>query len=453
MPDTEFPTDKRSVYTVSRFNAEVRQLLLDRFKPIWLEGEISNLSRPASGHIYFSLKDDAAQIRCAMFRGRNHALGFEPESGMQVMVHARADLYEVRGEFQLIVNFMEIAGHGELRRRFEQLKLKLAKEGLFEQARKRPIPRFPRRVGVVTSDNGAALHDILTTLGSRFPAIETVVYPTPVQGGEAPASICRMLEVANARREVDVLIVARGGGSLEDLWAFNEEQVARAIAASDLPVITGIGHEVDFTISDFVADERAPTPTAAAQRVSPNRHALAQTLTDFRRRLESRLKHRLETAGQALALRQSQLLRFHPAAQIEQWMQRMDETAERLRLVMRELTRAAGQRLVLLQTTLLHRMPLPRVHAARVRLGSAADTLGLAANHALAERRHRLQRLAARLHALSPLATLQRGYSITTDEQGRIVRSIGALAAGQKIEVRVEDGRIEAAVNELRRER
>ncbi len=451
MFDTALPESKRNVYTVSRFNAEVRQLLLDKIEPVWLEGELSNLSQPASGHIYFSLKDNAAQIRCAMFRGRNRALGFGPENGMQVTVHARADLYETRGDFQLIVNFMELSGHGELHRRFEQLKRKLAQEGLFEPARKRAIPKFPRRVGVITSTDGAALHDVLATLNRRLPMIEVCVYPTPVQGVEATASICRMLKVANARRETDVLILARGGGSLEDLWAFNEEQVARAIAASELPVITGIGHDVDFTISDFVADERAPTPTAAAQHASPDRRALTQSVTDFHRRLNRGLAARLETAGQTLVLRRSQLLRFHPAARIEQRMQRLDEVAERLRLSLRELIAATGHRLALLSAALNYRAPIERVRTARTRTANAAGALNLAAKHLLENRRHRCERLAVRLHALSPLATLKRGYSITTDERGRVVRSVGNLAAGQQIGVRVEDGRIEASVKKLRK--
>ncbi len=449
----ELPESKRDVYTVSRFNAEVRQLLLDRFEPVWLEGEISNLSRPASDHIYFSLKDNDAQIRCAMFRGRNRTLDFEPENGMQVTVHARIELYEVRGDLQLIVNFMEIVGRGELQRRFEQLKQKLAREGLFETARKRTIPKIPRRIGVITSRDGAALHDILTTLDKRFPAIEIIVYPTPVQGDTAPASICRMLEIANARDETDVLILARGGGSIEDLRAFNEEQVARAVAASDLPTITGIGHEIDFTIADFVADDCAPTPTAAAQYASPDRHALAQTADHLYRRLKNRLMNRLETGRQALALQQSQLLRFHPTARIEQWMQKMDDAAERLRLHLREFLGATDRRLALIQAALAHCTPLRQVHACRARLIDAANALILFEQYTLEKQHHRLKQFETRLSVLSPLATLQRGYSITTDEHERIVRSTGTLAIGQKIEVRVKDGRIKASVDQLHRKK
>ncbi len=449
--ETEFSETQRKVYTVSRLNGEVRRLLLDHFEPIHLEGEISNLAQPASGHVYFSLKDDNAQVRCAMFRSRNRTLGFKPENGMQVLVHARVDLYEVRGDFQLIVNFMEVAGRGELHRRFEQLKRKLADEGLFDQARKRPIPEIPRRVGVVTSRDGAALHDVLTTLKKRFPATEVVVYPTPVQGDEAPAAICRMIETANSRRETDVLILARGGGSLEDLWAFNEERVARAVAASALPIITGIGHEVDFTIADFVADDHAPTPTAAAQRASPDRNALLQNVAGLHRRMKSRLTERLRAAGQTLTLQQSQLMRFHPAARIEQWMQKMDEAAERLRLGAKSFTDDAARRLAFLKAALDHRAPLGDVRAAAARSANAAKAMNLAAERTVQARRHRLDQLSARLDALSPLATLQRGYAIAVNEQGAAIRTIGSVEVGQKIEVRVADGRIGAAVEKLRR--
>ena len=455
MPDaeTEFSENRRKVYTVSRLNREVRRLLLDHFEPVRLEGEISNLSRPASGHVYFSLKDTDAQVRCAMFRGRNRTLDFKPENGMQVLVHARVDLYEVRGDFQLIVNFMEVAGRGELHRRFEEVKRKLAKEGLFEQARKRAIPEAPRRVGVITSKHGAALHDVLTTLKQRFPAIEVVVYPTPVQGDEAPASICRMIETANSRRETDVLILARGGGSLEDLWAFNEERVARAVAASALPIITGVGHEVDFTIADFVADDHAPTPTAAAQRASPDRAALLQNAADLHRRMRNRLTERIRATAQTLALQQSQLMRFHPATRIEQWMQKVDEAGERLHLDARNFMDVAARRLAFLKTALEHRAPLGDVRAAAVRSANAAKAMNLAAGRAVQVHRHRLEQLSARLDARNPLATLQRGYAIAIDERGRAIRSVGSVETGQKIEVRVADGRIDATVERLHREK
>ena len=451
MPDSDLPKTERTIYTVSKINARVRQLLLDHLEPLWLEGEISNLSRPASGHIYFSLKDDRAQINCAMFRGRNQSLNFAPKDGMLVTVHARADLYEARGNFQLIVNFMEIAGTGELQRRFERLKQRLAAEGLFDQQRKQTLPEIPRRVGVITSASGAALHDVLTTLNKRFPALEVFVYPAVVQGDEAPASICAMLELSNARREVDVLILTRGGGSLEDLWAFNDESVARAIAASALPVVTGIGHEVDFTIADFVADKHLPTPTAAAQHLSPDQEMLAQNLANIQKHLSNCLDEQISYARQQLALKQEQLLRFHPTAHIEQRMQRLDDAAARLHSGIHDLINHTRQQLTLLQTTLGYQAPIERIRTTHARLMNAATALGSTTKNTLRSHQHHLRDATARLNVLSPLATLKRGYSITTDEQGRIIGSIAPLSSGQKIGVRVADGRILASINKLRR--
>ncbi|HKX58724.1 MAG TPA: exodeoxyribonuclease VII large subunit, partial [Steroidobacteraceae bacterium] len=255
---------------MSRLNREARALLETGLPSLWITGELSNLSRPASGHWYFSLKDEGAQVRCAMFRQRNLSVRVAPRDGMQVLLRARVGLYEARGEFQLVVDHLEEAGEGELRRRFEALKLKLAAEGLFDAARKRPLPRFPRRIGVVTSPTGAALRDVLHVLGRRFPSVPVLLYPVPVQGAGAAREIASMLAVADRRRDVDVLLLVRGGGSLEDLWAFNDEALARAIAGVGLPVISGIGHEIDFTIADFVADLRAPTPSAAAEIAVPD---------------------------------------------------------------------------------------------------------------------------------------------------------------------------------------
>jgi exodeoxyribonuclease VII large subunit len=264
------PLRERDVYTVSRLNREARGLVEGSLGSIWLEGEISNFARPGSGHWYFSLKDDAAQVRCAMFRQRNAGLGMVPKDGMQILVRARASLYEARGEFQLIVDHLEESGEGELRRRFERLKRQLAAEGLFDSARKRPLPRLPRRIGVVTSATGAAFRDILQVLRRRFAAVPVILYPVPVQGAGSAAQIAAAIALASARGEVDVLVVGRGGGSLEDLWSFNEEVVARAIVSCAIPVVSAVGHEVDVTIADLAADVRAPTPSAAAELIVPD---------------------------------------------------------------------------------------------------------------------------------------------------------------------------------------
>src|SRR5688572_24140306 len=268
----------RDIYTVSRLNREARGLLEAGLPSLWITGELSNLARPASGHWYFTLKDEDAQVRCAMFRQRALAVRVAPRDGMQVLMRARVGLYEARGEFQLVVDHLEEAGEGELRRRFEALKQKLAAEGLFDAARKRALPRFPARIGIVTSVTGAALRDVLHVLRRRCPGVPVLVYPVPVQGAGAPPEIAAMLELADHRREVEVLLLVRGGGSLEDLFAFNDERLARTIAGIGLPLITGIGHEIDFTIADFVADLRAPTPSAAAELAVPDAAAWLQAL-------------------------------------------------------------------------------------------------------------------------------------------------------------------------------
>lgn len=450
--DTVNAPPQAAVYTVSRFNAEVRQLLLDQLGLVWIEGEISNFSRPVSGHMYFSIKDSNAQIQCAMFRGRNRTLGFDPENGMQVLVQARPDFYELRGNFQLVVNHMKVHGRGDLHTRFERLKHKLKKEGLFDPQRKRQIPALPRCIGVITSEDGAALHDILATLGKRFSAIEVIVYPTLVQGDRAPAAICNTIELANARREAEVLILARGGGSLEDLWAFNEEQVARAIAASSLPIVTGIGHEIDFTIADFVADDHAPTPTAAAQRASPDGREIMKNITSLPQRMEILMTAKLKAVKQTLNLCHSQLLRFHPISRIEQWLQRVDEAGKRLIRAAQKRAEAERQNLLLTRSALVHHAPLERIHTAQTRLAADSRQMAFAAQHNFGRQRHRLQQLEECLQPLSPMATLRRGYSVTTDSGGKIIRSVQSLTAGQKISIRIEKGQIEARVQKLLRQ-
>ena len=320
---------------MSRLNREARGLLEAGLPSLWITGELSNLSRPASGHWYFTLKDEDAQVRCAMFRQRNLAVRAAPRDGMQVMLRARVGLYEARGEFQLIVDHLEEAGEGELRRRFEALKLKLAAEGLFDAARKRALPRFPSRVGIVTSATGAALRDVLHVLARRFPAVSVLLYPVPVQGAGAAGEIAAMLALAGRRAEVDVLLLVRGGGSLEDLWAFNDEGLARAIAILDLPVITGIGHEVDFTIADFVADVRAPTPSAAAELAVQDAAAWRETVGAAAARLASAAVRAIRRRGDVMGDAARRLGRLHPAQAVRERMQRVDELQVRALAAMR----------------------------------------------------------------------------------------------------------------------
>jgi exodeoxyribonuclease VII large subunit len=376
---TEKARPERIVYSVSRLNEQVKGLLEQGFPPLWVEGEVSNFRPQSSGHWYFSLKDAEAVVACAMFRGRNQALGFKPKDGMQVLVRARVSLYSPQGRYQLILEHMEPSGEGALRRAFEQLKQKLQAEGLFEEARKKPLPAVPRRIGVITSPTGAAIRDILNVLKRRYPLGEVVIYPVPVQGAEAAPAIVRALQTAAGRAECDVLILARGGGSLEDLWAFNEEIVARAIAACPLPVVSGVGHEIDFTIADFVADLRAPTPSAAAELVSPDAAEWRSRLERLSRQLQASQQRRLQQLGQHQAFLGKRLKQLHPGRRLEQLMQRLDEFELRLARSAAAALQGRRARLGLLRARLLGANPGNRIacwktRAMRWRCSGAGST-------------------------------------------------------------------------------
>ncbi|MFZ0552495.1 MAG: exodeoxyribonuclease VII large subunit, partial [Steroidobacteraceae bacterium] len=330
-PGTEpDPAPGRSVYTVSRLNQEVRVLLERGLGVIWVEGELSNFSQPASGHWYFSLKDRDAQVRCAMFRVKNALLGFTPKAGQHVIARGRVSLYEPRGEYQLIIDHLEEAGVGALQREFERLKAKLAAEGLFASEHKRKLPRFPRRIAVVTSPSGAAVRDVLNILARRFPPAAVLVYPTAVQGVAAAPAIVQALQLASARMDCDVLILARGGGSLEDLWSFNDERVARAIRACAIPVVTGIGHEIDFTIADFAADARAPTPSGAAELVVPDRAACLEALMRMEGRMNACMRRELRVVSGRLGAASNRLKQAHPGMRLAHQAQRLDDLEQRL---------------------------------------------------------------------------------------------------------------------------
>jgi exodeoxyribonuclease VII large subunit len=392
---------ERTIYTVSRLNEQVKDLLEHSFPLLWIEGEISNFTSPASGHWYLSLKDEQAQVRCAMFRGRNQTAGFLPKNGMQVLVRARVGLYAPRGEFQLILEHMEQSGEGALRRAFEQLKQKLQAEGLFDETRKKPLPAIPRSIGVITSPTGAALRDILNVLRRRYPLGEVVIYPVPVQGTEAAPAIVRALQVAAERQDCDVLLVARGGGSLEDLWAFNEEIVARAIHACPLPVVSGVGHEIDFTIADFVADLRAPTPSAAAELASPNTGEWRALLERLPQQLAQVQNRRLQQFGQRQAFLAKRLSQLHPGRRLEQLMQRLDEFEQRL-----------------LRAT----------------------------ERALEKKTHALALLSGVLDRLSPLKTLERGYAIASLSSGHVVTDATTVQLGDKLALRLHRGELDCEV-------
>jgi exodeoxyribonuclease VII large subunit len=396
------PAGEPEILSVSRLNGAARALLESGMGSVWVEGELSNLARPASGHWYFSLKDASAQVRCAMWRARNALTRCQPRDGLQVLVRARVSLYEPRGDYQLIVEHLEEAGLGALQRAFEELRARLQKAGLFDEQRKRPLPTAPRRVGVITSPSGAALRDILHIMQRRFPATEVLIYPVPVQGATAAPAVIAALDLANARQECDVLIVARGGGSLEDLWAFNDEGVARAIHRSALPVVTGIGHEVDFTIADFVADVRAPTPSGAAQLVTPDRRVFAERLQGLLQRAVGAMQRQLLRATQLAAQAGQRLQRAHPGARLAQQTQRTDELDQRLQ-------------------------------GAFARL--------------LAQCESRLQATVRALDAFSPLATLSRGYAIVTRaDSGALVTAADSVRVDDEIQARLARGRLRARV-------
>ena len=436
----------REVLTVAQLNREVRAVLEGNFPLLWVEGEISNLARPSSGHLYFSLKDEQAQARCAMFRQRNMHLRFDPENGMHVVARVRVTMYEPRGEFQLVVEHMEQAGDGALRRAFDQLKARLQAEGLFETARKRPVPKAPRCVGVVTSPSGAAIRDILTVLRRRSPDIQVIVYPVPVQGAGAGQKIAAAIRHAGERAECDVLIVGRGGGSLEDLWAFNEEVVARAIQASPLPVVSAVGHEIDFTIADFVADVRAPTPSAAAELVSPDTTERRQRLARLDARLYQCTLVALRRRKQALVGLERRLK--HPGRRLQEIAQRLDELEQRLRHAHRTWMRHAMAQLATLMARLHRHTPEHRVERLAARQSALARRLGAAAVRLQERRREQLASTARALDTVSPLATLGRGYAIVGRADGGVLRDSRTIATGEKVVARLARGKLLCRVEE-----
>jgi len=435
----------RDVYTVSRLNREVRLLLERGFGILWLEGEISNLARPSSGHWYFSLKDAGAQVRCAMFRQRNMLCAAAPRDGQKVLVRARIGLYEPRGEYQLIIDHLEDAGLGALKRQFEELTARLAAEGLFAADRKRALPKLPKRIGIITSPTGAAVRDVLHVLARRFPAIPVLIYPVPVQGAKAAADIIAALTLAARRAECDVLILARGGGSLEDLWAFNDEALARAIVASPIPIITGIGHEVDFTIADFAADVRAPTPSAAAELVVPDAQEWQESVARLNARLQRGMRRRIAEHRQRLRWLSGRAALVSPGARLREQAQRLDELEQSLTRALRRQLLDRRERLRWLSGRAALVSPAARLAQQAQRLGSLEQRLERASQAALRRARERLKPLVRTLNAVSPLATLERGYAIVSIG-GVILRDAATVEPGTLIEARLATGRLRARV-------
>lgn len=441
---------EQQVFTVTRLNSAVRMILEQDLGQVWLTGELSNLAMPSSGHWYFSLKDLGAQVRCAMFKGNNRRVTFRPQDGMQVLVQARVSLYEPRGDYQLIIESMQPAGDGVLALRFEELKRRLGAEGLFDESRKRPLPREPRAVGLITSATGAALHDMLTVLKRRAPDLPVFIYPTQVQGSAAISQIVAAIAKANQRAEVDVLIVGRGGGSLEDLWCFNEEAVARAIAHSAIPVISAVGHEVDVTISDFAADLRAPTPSAAAELVAPDNQARIQRLAHLKQRLLQAMNRQQTAARHDFILLQKRLDHQDPKRRLEQQSQRLDELSARLQQLLRQRLHQGERRLANLELRLQGKSPERLLAAGKRRHQLAEERL-----HALIAKRqdlasHRLAMLTARLDGVSPLATLGRGYSITRTPRGEVISRADQVSSGDQLITTLAQGSLQVRVEGIK---
>ena len=438
-----------NIYSVSQLNQSVRLMLENQLGAVWLTGEISNFSQPVSGHWYLSLKDENAQVRCAMFRMKNLRVSFRPTNGMQVLVRANVSLYEPRGDYQLIIESMHLAGEGLLMQQFEALKLKLAAEGLFAQHLKKNLPHFSKAVGIITSKTGAALQDILHILQRRDPSLKIIIYPTAVQGKDAATEIAQMIELANQRQEVDVLIVGRGGGSLEDLWCFNEEMVARAIFHSHLPVISAVGHETDVTIADFVADVRAPTPSAAAELVSRNQTELLQQLQYRRQRLEIALDRLFAEKRQKLKHLSLRLHNQHPQAQLRIQQQLITQLSHRLQQTLRHHWQKTAENLTALSMR-LYKNPLPlRLQQYEQQLAQLKVRLNSHMNLTLSLQQKQLAHLCGKLDSLSPLKVLARGYSITQNQQNFTIRSIKDVNVGEHIKTRLTDGDIISQVIRL----
>jgi len=431
------------VLTVSELNRMARRALESQLPLLWVEGEVSNFTRAASGHWYFSLKDVNAQVRCVMFRGRNQFADFTPANGDHIEIRALPSLYEARGEFQLGAEAIRRAGAGRLYEAFLQLKAKLEAEGLFEPLKKRALPRFPRRIGIITSPQAAALHDVLTALARRMPGLPVILYPTPVQGAGAGAQIAAAIRTASARAECDVLLVCRGGGSLEDLWSFNDEAVVRAIAASSMPVVSGVGHETDFTLADFAADLRAPTPTAAAELASPLRQELLLQLRQLARQMQQHLVRKQHSEIQRLDYLSRRLL--HPAEQLRRQHAALSQCSQRLRHAAR--TRLTREQLRIAQ--LNQRLMTPYRFIERQRQGLAAlSARALRAGQNSGVQRHlSLERLASSLAHLNPEGVLARGYSIVHLGNGAVVQDAAALSAGDRIGIRFHRGQAHATVD------
>jgi len=439
---------KRRVYTVSRLNQEVQSALESGFGMLWLQGELSNFSRPASGHFYFSLKDSRSQIRCAMFRGKNRYINFEPQSGDEVLVRGKLGLYSARGDFQLIVEHMEPAGAGKLQAQFEATKKKLQELGWFSQETKKHLPPMPQRIGVITSSTGAAIRDVLQVLARRCPQAEIIVYPTLVQGAQAAPKIAEAINTAGRRNEVDVLLLVRGGGSIEDLWAFNEETVAKAVYECELPIVSGVGHEIDVTIADLVADLRAPTPSAAAELATPDDDTMAQRVASAQYTLFQLISTNVERQKTALHSLLARLEMRHPRRLLQDRSQRIDELDERLQLAMRLQIRQHRLQLAQLSTRLHAHSPSQRLINLRTNLLSIQLRLNSSIQNKVSSAANRWKIAARALDTVSPLATLERGFAVVKHKD-KVITDASILAPGDQINTQVARGIIHSKIDSI----
>lgn len=450
MTNSELISSKteREIITVSQLNRRAKQLLETHLPLLWVEGELSNVSCPSSGHWYFTLKDDQAQVRCAMFRNRNMAVRFKPQQGQHVMIRARVSLYEGRGDYQIIAEHMEEAGAGALQRAFDELKLKLAREGLFDEHLKKSLPLLPQHIAIITSPTGAAIHDILNVLARRFPSIPVTIIPVAVQGKESAAQIASAIALANRLEIFDLIVLARGGGSLEDLWSFNEEIVARAIFASRLPLVSAIGHEVDFSIADFVADLRAPTPSAAAELITPDGEEWLDKFIGFEILLEEAITRKHLHLQQKLQWLRSRLR--HPKQKLEHQAQRLDSLELRLNNAAQKILTAHRNRL---DTFVIRQQPFRpqlRLQQLKTRLHQAQQNLHKAQESALARKQQKFNAAVRMLHTLSPLKTLDRGYALIThiDSHTPITRS-QQVKIGDALNTRLAEGEFVSRVESV----
>ena len=433
---------KKKVYGVSELNKQSRLLLEKQFNKVQIEGELSNLARPHSGHIYFRLKDQKSQIQCAFFRNKAMFLNFDLQEGMKVIATATVSLYEARGDYQLIVESLQVAGIGSLQLKFEELKQKLHKEGLFDNAIKKPLPKLPKKIGIITSPTGAALHDILTTLKRRFPAVPLCLYPTQVQGIKAAKQIAQQIQLANEQNCCDVLLLARGGGSLEDLWPFNEEAVAYAIYNSNIPIVSGVGHEVDITLSDYCADYRAATPTAAAESVTPNISEVLSQLQTYSRQL-------LKTINSVINSHQQHLLHLErrlrsPLSLISQKVMHVEHLRERLNYCLQRLINHKQNVLQQKYQRLIKQNPVKLLHNQKLKCQQLEQRLTLAIKQIYNIYEQKFKHLCSTLHATSPLATIDRGYSLTLDENKKLITETKQIEIDQTFWVTLKQGKLHA---------